>query len=287
MAQRDYVSRGRSNPRRKNTGKSTGKKKNQAQGFPKTTLAVAVALVVIFIGGLYFIVHSKKESVQNAPQPTHQKKGHDLPPKPEERWSYIKELENRPVNESSIQDPTAILNQPLKPATQLTPEQQQLLEQMQADMRQQSPISLKEVPYNSDSVPRSRVVITPPAQQPFTQEQATQPQSGQYLPEQKPAVPQENKPSTSSPNSGEVSKPKPTVDKSKWMLQCGSFRAIEPAESVRASLAFAGIESQITTKDNWNRVILGPYKNKESAEKMRGRVAGAGVSDCILRPAGG
>ncbi|MBD2809321.1 cell division protein FtsN [Xenorhabdus sp. Vera] len=256
MAQRDYVSRGRTNPRQK----STGKKKNQSQGLPKTTLAVAVALVVVFIGGLYFIVQNKKESVQNEPQPSHQTKGHGLPPKPEERWSYIKELENRPVNETSIQDPAVLLNRPLNQATQLTAEQKQLLEQIQTDMRQ-PPISLKEVPYNSEPIPRSHVIINPPAQE-NTQKQPEQ--SVQPSPEQKPAS-----------------------NGSKLMLQCGSFRAMGQAESVRASLAFAGIESQITTKDNWHRVVLGPYKNKNDAEKMRNRVTDAGVSGCILRPAGG
>ncbi len=267
------MSRGRSNPRRK----GTGKKKNQDQGLPKTTLAVAVALVVIFIGGLYFIAHNKKESVQDEPQPTHQTKGHGLPPKPEERWSYIKELENRPVNESSIQEPTATLNQPLNHVNPLTPEQKQLLEQMQSDMRQ-PPISLKEVPYNSEPVPRSRVVINPPAQQSTQQ---------QYSQEQKPAIVQESKPPAASPDSSEISKSKPETNASKLMLQCGSFRTIKQAESVRANLAFAGIESQITTKDNWNRVVLGPYKNKSGAEEMSDRVAGAGVSGCILRPIGG
>ncbi|PHM62340.1 cell division protein FtsN [Xenorhabdus ishibashii] len=267
------MSRGRSNPRRK----STGKKKNQSQGLPKTTLAVAVALVVMFIGGLYFIVHNKQEgnkqeeSAQNASQ-SHQTKGHGLPPKPEERWSYIKELENRPVNESSIQEGDAIVNKPLNQPLQLTPEQKQLLEQMQADMRQ-PPISLKEVPYNSEPVPRSRVLINPPAQQQNTE---------QTLPEQKPAAVPEKRPLSSS-----QANTKSEINEAKLMLQCGSFRTMEQAESVRASLAFAGIESQITTKDNWNRVVLGPYKNKASAEKMRERVAGAGVPGCILRPTRG
>ncbi|PHM57660.1 cell division protein FtsN [Xenorhabdus hominickii] len=256
------MSRGRNDPRRK----GTGKKKNQAQGLPKTALAVAVALLVIFIGGLYFIVHNKKESVQNTPQSAHQTKGHGLPPKPEERWSYIKELENRPVNGSSIQESEAALNQlPFNHSTQLTSEQKQLLEQMQTDMRQ-PPISLKEVPYNSEPVPRSRVVINPPAQE--TEQPTTSP-------------------AVTPRASNEVSTPKPAEIEARLMLQCGSFQTQEKAESVRASLAFSGIESQVTTKDNWHRVVLGPYKNKSGAEKMRDRVASAGVSGCILRPAGG
>ncbi|PHM72779.1 cell division protein FtsN [Xenorhabdus kozodoii] len=260
------MSRGRNNPRRKNTGK----KKNQSQGLPKTTLAVAAALVVMFIGGLYFIMHNKQAENRQAEehqQPHHQTQGHGLPPKPEERWSYIKELENRPVNESSVQEPNATLNKPLNPPPQLTPEQKQLLEQIQSDMRQ-PPISLKEVPYNSDAVPRSHVLINPPAQ-PHSSEQ------------KRAAVPESKPPASSQANT------KPTANEAKLMLQCGSFRTMEQADSVRASLAFAGIESQITTKDNWNRVVLGPYKHKASAEKMRERVASAGVPGCILRPTGG
>ncbi|MDE1482411.1 cell division protein FtsN [Xenorhabdus bovienii] len=262
MAQRDYVSRGRSNPRQK----GTGKKKNQAQGLPKTTLAVAVALVVMFIGGLYFIAHTKNDSVQNTPPPAHHSKNQGLPPKPEERWTYIKELENRPVGFPSIQEPTSA-NQPTNQPAKLTQEQLQLLAQMEADIRQ-PPTPLKEVPYNSEPVPRSQVIITPP--------------------EQKPLVAQEKTPTAQSLAPNETNKsPKPAINESKLMLQCGSFRTIEQAESVRASLAFAGIESQITTKDNWNRVVVGPYKNKEAAEKIRSRVTDAGVPGCILRPTGG
>ncbi len=271
MAQRDYVSRGRNTPRRK----STGKKAKQAQGLSKTTLAIAVVLVVIFMGGLYFIVHhQKEENVQNAPQPHHKIKENSLPPKPEERWSYIKELENRPVNTPPIQEPDTTFNQQNRPH-QLTPEQKQLLEQIQADMHQ-PPISLKEVPYNSEPVPRSHVLVNPPT----SQYEYSQQQAEQRLSEEKSSA-------SSSLNTSETSKPKSETTDSKWILQCGSFRAIAPAESVRASLAFAGIESQITTKDNWNRVVLGPYKNKASAEKMRERVANAGVPNCILRPLGG
>ncbi|WP_340621436.1 cell division protein FtsN [Xenorhabdus siamensis] len=287
MAQRDYVSRGHSNPRRK----GTGKKKNQTQGLPKTTLAIAVALVVTFIGGLYFIVHTKNESVQNTPPITHQPKGHGLPPIPEERWSYIKELENRPVGLPSIQEPSLTPNQQNNRPTELTPEQRQLLEQMQADMRQ-PPTQLAEVPYNSEPVPRSRVLVNPPVQKP----------SPEYTPQQNPVLQQENKPSVQfqlpqtqmpqtqiprSQTSNETSKPKTTLNESRLMLQCGSFRTIEQAESVRASLALVGIESKITTKDSWNRVVVGPYKSKDSAEKMRIRIANTGISNCILRPAGG
>ncbi len=256
------MSRGRSNTRRKNTDK----KKYQAQGLPKATLAVAVALVAIFIGGLYFITHNKQKSEPEI-LPKHSQQNNGLPPKPEERWRYIKELENRPVGIETPRDPSS--GGQINSQTQLTAEQRQLLEQMQADMRQPT-TSLPEVPYNGVQVPRSQVIIKPSTetQQP-TQTQPVQPQT-------LPPV--------------ETSKPKPVdkpVEKApRMILQCGSFRNMGQAESVRANLAFAGIESQITTGDGWHRVVLGPY-SKNTAEKMRERLKGAGVSGCILRVTGG
>ncbi|MBS9442760.1 cell division protein FtsN [Photorhabdus heterorhabditis] len=267
MAQRDYVSRGRSNPRRKNTDK----KKHQTQGLPKTTLAVAIALVVIFIGGLYFITHNKQESAPDT-LPKHPQQNHGLPPKPEERWRYIKELENRPVGIATPRDPSS--SGQINSQTQLTAEQRQLLEQMQADM-QQPATSLPEVPYNGVQVPRSQVIIKPPAETQQPLEARLQPQQQVQVQTIQPQTP-----------SVETSKPKPAESAQRMILQCGSFRNMDQAESVRARLAFAGIESQITTGGGWHRVILGPY-SKSTAEKMQERLKGAGVPGCILRVTGG
>lgn len=96
-------------------------------------VAIAAAVLVTFIGGLYFITHHKKEESETL---QNQKvTGNGLPPKPEERWRYIKELESRQPGVRTPTEPSAggeVMN-----PNQLTSEQRQLLEQMQADMRQQ------------------------------------------------------------------------------------------------------------------------------------------------------
>lgn len=106
-------------------------------------VAIAAAVLVTFIGGLYFITHHKKEESETL---QNQKvTGNGLPPKPEERWRYIKELESRQPGVRTPTEPSAggeVMN-----PNQLTSEQRQLLEQMQADMRQQ-PTQLNEVPWN-------------------------------------------------------------------------------------------------------------------------------------------
>ncbi|HCV65386.1 MAG TPA: cell division protein FtsN [Serratia sp.] len=313
MAQKDYVSRGRAAGAKR---KTPSRKKRSSPKVSKTVLALAVALLVIFIGGLYFITHNKPD---DAPLlPVHSSRpGNGLPPKPEERWRYIKELENRQIGVQTPTEPTAGGTTNTK--TQLTAEQRQLLDQMQADM-QQRPTQLNEVPYNdpSQAAARSRLQQQQQVQQQQIQQQVQQPQVAQprnpfnsgatTAPVQQPAQPKpQPKPQTVTPPPVQVKQPKPEVkpetkpevkqetakqetkpeSKQKWMVQCGSFRATDQAESVRARLAFEGIESRITAGGGWNRVVLGPYSSRAAADKTLSRLKGVGMSSCIPLSVGG
>ncbi|CAK8743345.1 Cell division protein FtsN [Sodalis praecaptivus] len=169
MAQRDYVGRGKSSGTRRKT--TNRKKKRSSSGTSKTMIALAAAVLITFIGGLYFIAHNKSEEAVIVPN-RGKNAGSGLPPKPEERWRYIKELENRQIGVQSPTEPTAggKVNSP----AQLTDEQRQLLEQMQADMRRE-PTHLNEVPYNDQSkAPAAGTAQTRPTTQtprnPFSQQ---------------------------------------------------------------------------------------------------------------------
>lgn len=274
MAQKDYVARGRASARKKSKGKS-----KKAQGLPITTLVVAVAIVGLFVGGLFYITHNKKDAPQTNSAVTPPPVGSTLPPKPEERWRYIKELERRGVDSPSIEQPNATGAGNIIRQSDLTPEQRQLLEQIDSDRRQ--PVTnLQEVPFNGKPVPRSQVIINEPTKpiEPPVQ--------------RKPLIPSEPKPETrpvapiSQAEPEKKSEPKPVNNMQNMMVQCGSFRTSDQAESVRATLAFAGIESRVAAGGGWHRIVLGPY-SKSTAEKMRDRAAGVGVSGCILRASGG
>ncbi|PJE87096.1 cell division protein FtsN [Yersinia mollaretii] len=287
MAQRDYVSRGRSGARRK----SPSRKKRSSPAISKTVVALAVALLVVFVGGLYFITHNKPGDLPLLP--SHDPRtGNGLPPKPEERWRYIKELENRQIGVPTPTEPSA--GGEVNSKTQLTNEQRQLLEQMQADMRQQ-PTQLSEVPYNQGiSVPRSAVTITPPPANMQPPRQATAPIPAQTpIQSQTQIAPQVSTPprtQPAAPVTPAVTPPKPEKEKEKaqrWMVQCGSFKAVDQAESIRAQLAFGGIESRITAGGGWNRVVLGPYSTKAAADKTLQRLKDAGQSGCIPLAVGG
>ncbi|MDU6409475.1 MAG: cell division protein FtsN [Yersiniaceae bacterium] len=281
MAQRDYVSRGRAGARRKAPGR---KKKSSSPGISKTMVALAVAVLVTFVGGLYFITHNKSE--EEAPLlPAHTAHpGNGLPPKPEERWRYIKELENRQIGVQSPTEPTA--GGEVKSQTELTPEQRQLLEQMQADMRQQ-PTQLSEVPYND---PAQSTHTTSTSRMPVTnslpRQQPVQPQPPKAVPRAQTQA-QQPAPVTAVQPKAEKPKEKEKEKAQRWMVQCGSFRTGDQAESVRAQLAFEGIESRITANGGWNRVVLGPYSTRAAADKSLQRLRGVGMSGCIPLAAGG
>lgn len=279
-------------------------------------VAIAAAVLVTFIGGLYFITHHKKEESETLQ--SQKVTGNGLPPKPEERWRYIKELESRQPGVRAPTEPSA--GGEVKTPEQLTPEQRQLLEQMQADMRQQ-PTQLVEVPWNEQTPeqrqqtlqrqaqqrqiqaaqqqqrqaeqayqqPRTTQAQQPPRQTQQTRQAAQQPYQDLL---QTPAHTAAAQPKSQqvAPVSRAADAPKQTAEKKderRWMVQCGSFRGAEQAETVRAQLAFEGFDSKITTTNGWNRVVIGPIKGKENADGTLNRLKMAGHTNCIRLATGG
>ena len=286
-------------------------------------VAIAAAVLVAFIGGLYFITHHKKEEAEALQN--RQVAGNGLPPKPEERWRYIKELESRQPGVRAPTEPTAG-GEVMKPE-QLTNEQRQLLAQMQADMRQQ-PTQLTEVPWNEQTPAQRQQTLQrqrlaqqqvqqqqwaqtqqqAPVQQPRVQQRVAEQPAQQPKPVQQPkqtaaatqpyqdllqtpahtaAAP---KTQAAAPVARVEEAPKAAAEKKddrSWMIQCGSFKGAEQAETVRAQLAFEGFASHITTNNGWNRVVIGPLKGKENANDMIGRLKMAGHANCIRLAARG
>ncbi|WP_071886675.1 cell division protein FtsN [[Enterobacter] lignolyticus] len=347
MAQRDYVRRS-SQPapsrRKKSPSRSSRKKQSSFPAVSPAMVAIAAAVLVAFIGGLYFITHHKKEEADALQG--RQVTGNGLPPKPEERWRYIKELESRQPGVRAPTEPSA--GGEVKNADQLTDEQRQLLAQMQADMRQQ-PTQLTEVPWNEQTPAQRQQTLQrqrmaqqaqqqqwaqtqpvqqqqqqwtqpQPVQQPRTQPRATeqpyqQPQqqtrtaqsqpTHQTPPKQTAAsqqpyqdllqtpahtTAQQPKAQQAAPITREPEPAKAAAEKKddrRWLVQCGSFKGADQAETVRAQLAFEGFDSRITTNNGWNRVVIGPMKGKDTADGTISRLKLAGHTNCIRLAAGG
>ncbi|EQA9813991.1 cell division protein FtsN [Klebsiella oxytoca] len=322
MAQRDYVRRSQpaSSRRKKSNSRSSRNKQGGLSAVSPAMVAIAAAVLVAFIGGLYFITHHKKEEAEALQN--RQAAGNGLPPKPEERWRYIKELESRQPGVRAPTEPTAG-GEVMKPE-QLTDEQRQLLAQMQADMRQQ-PTQLTEVPWNEQTPAQRQQTLQRQrlAQQQVQQQQLAQAQTQVQQPRTQPRAVEQAKPvqqqpkqtasnqqpyqdllqtpahtSTVQPKTQAAAPvtrveeaPKTATAEKKddrsWMIQCGSFKGAEQAETVRAQLAFEGFASHITTNNGWNRVVIGPLKGKENASNMIERLKMAGHANCIRLAARG
>ncbi|VAX76218.1 Cell division protein FtsN [Serratia symbiotica] len=144
MKKKDYVNREDAvRARRKH---SSSKKLGATKVFiPWGVLAASI--LAIFSLVLYFMPKNKPESVLFLPTGNTRQRN-TLPPKPEGRWRYIKELENCQVG---VRNPTAPSAEgALNTKSSLAIEQHELLEKIQADM-QQNPTQLNEVPYNAPS----------------------------------------------------------------------------------------------------------------------------------------
>jgi cell division protein FtsN len=269
-------------------------------------IVLAVAVLVTFAGGLWFLAHHKKEDVPVITD--HKANGNGLPPKPEERWKYIKELENRQVTVPTPSEPTS--GGEVQSHTQLTDEQRQLLEQMQADMRQQ-PTQLNEVPWNEQTPAQRQQTLqhqqqvqqlqrqqqlqqqqqqlqSQQRQQQIQQQRQEQHTQQQQSVQQTQPAPVTREP-TAQPKTQDTAKAKPAekAASQRWMVQCGSFKGTEQAESVRAALAFEGFESRLTSGGGWNRVVVGPFKDRASADSTLKRLRASGHSGCIPLAVGG
>ncbi|MGL9760127.1 MAG: cell division protein FtsN [Symbiopectobacterium sp.] len=289
MAQRDYVSCGRSDTRRKKTISRRNVSSSYLYNF---MIILAFSILVTFAGLLYFIANNKPAELPALPRSI-TNNGNGLPPKPEERWRYIKELENRQLDVPELIAPSS---GEIKSPVQLTQEQRQLLEQMQADMRR-APTQLSEAPYNNQTpVSRSHVTISAPKTVVIlpvvTTSTVTQPPASTRAPVTVSITQTTTTPKQETPKPVETAKrpeaPKPEKAQH-WVVQCGSFKTLDSAESVRAQLAFAGIESRIASSSGWNRITLELYKDRDTIniDKILSRLKDAGVANCIPLAAGG
>lgn len=68
-----------------------------------------------------------------------------------------------------------------------------------------------------------------------------------------------------------------TAKKGNYVLQVGSFKRMDEADRLRASLALIGIESsvqivQLGDGEQWHRVRVGPFETNTQANEVRGKL---------------
>jgi len=80
----------------------------------------------------------------------------------------------------------------------------------------------------------------------------------------------------------DVDIPEKVLETRDYQMQCASFRNKADAESLKAKIAFQGLNSQVKKTGNWYRVILGPYDRKRVAEKERHKLQRASINGCQI-----
>lgn len=72
-----------------------------------------------------------------------------------------------------------------------------------------------------------------------------------------------------------------------YFVQVGAYRSMEDAQSQRAKLSLAGVESKVTERDQSGntiyRVRVGPFEKKEDAERNKEKLEKAGLDTSLLR----
>lgn len=79
----------------------------------------------------------------------------------------------------------------------------------------------------------------------------------------------------------------PELDSGHYVLQVASFRIMKEAETLRAKLALLGFEPvvqsvAVNSDENWYRVRIGPYTDRDSLEGARIRLRADGYDNPLV-----
>lgn len=80
-------------------------------------------------------------------------------------------------------------------------------------------------------------------------------------------------------------------DSARYLLQAGSFRQQQDADTLRANLALLGIDARIEQVElpggeTWHRVRIGPFTSLAGVNEVRARMASQQIDSIILRSGG-
>ena len=279
MAHRDFAGR---------SGSKNNKKKAK-KGFNRNTLIVLALVAVLGFGlGLYFLKSKTPEPVVTTNvQPEKPQPKSVLPNRPEEVWHYIKELETRTVpvdnNPSSVEKNMRLTEEQRQVLIQMEKEQKAAEEakKLEAQRKEQEATNAEKEAAQAQQTQSSQITQVQQAQQ------TAKPEAKKPEPPKKAEVvkaePVKTEPAkTEQPKKAE---PKPAEQQvqaggKKFGLQCGAFKNRAQAESLQGRLAMAGVNAQIATSEEWNRVRVGPFGSRDAATAAQDKAKS--VASCVV-----
>ena len=288
MAHRDFAGR---------SGSKNNKKKAKKRFNRNTLIGLALVAVLGFGLGLYFLKSKTPEPVVTTTvQPEKPQPKSVLPNRPEEVWHYIKELETRTVpvdnNPSSVEKNMRLTEEQRQVLIQMEKEQKAAEEakKLEAQRKEQEAANAEKAAaqaQQAQSAQTAQTAQTQPAQQP------AKPEAKKPEPVKKPEPPKKAEVVKAEPVKTEPAKteqpkkaePKPAeqqvqVGGKKFGLQCGAFKNRAQAESLQGRLAMAGVNAQIATSEEWNRVRVGPFGSRDAAAAAQDKAKS--VASCVV-----
>lgn len=282
MAQRDYAARG-------------GSRKKKSNGMSKSLLFMVAAVVVAgFAFGLYMLKEKSPEvaeiqgEVQEKAKPKSQ-----LPSRPEETWSYIKELESRTVpTDSSALAKSAQLNEKQKEELRRLEEAEKraalekaLKAEEAAKAAAESSVAKNESALKNDN--KVSEALPTASEDAALVAKAAEQRKKAELAKQEAAKKAEALKAAESAKVAEATKATETSKTEaksssvgKFGLQCGAFNDRAKAEALQAKLAMAGLNARITESGKWNRVLVGPIGDRPTTANVQKQAAS--ITSCVI-----
>lgn len=288
MAHRDFAGR---------SGSKNNKKKAK-KSFNRNTLIVLALVAVLGFGlGLYFLKSKTPAPVVTTNvQPEKPQPKSVLPNRPEEVWHYIKELETRTVpvdnNPSSVEKNMRLTEEQRQVLIQMEKEQKAAEEakKLEAQRKEQEAANAEKAAAQAQQAQPAQTDQTQPTQpQQTAKTEVKKPEPVKKTePVKKPEPPKKVEVVKAEPAKTEQPKkaePKPAEQQvqtsgKKFGLQCGAFKNRAQAESLQGRLAMAGVNAQIATSEEWNRVRVGPFGSRDAATAAQDKAKS--VASCVV-----
>lgn len=286
----------------------SGNKKKAVKSNNKLLFIIAIIILLLFVIGLYFLKSNGSETSKEVAPQTVQEKAKpksQLPSRPEETWSYIKELESRTVqtdaNQKTLEKEMQLSEKQKEEFKRLEEQEKQKAKQLEEERKKAEALATQGVqtPTSEKTTENSTAVssaVTPVQ----TDEQL---KAQQKVLEQKKLAEQRKKEeerkkaelakSAENAKKVEVVKAEPAkqgtaklaseskvTTAGRFGLQCGAFKDRGAAENLQARLAMTGLNAFVASSNEWYRVRIGPVGDRAAAEKAKTQASS--VAGCVL-----
>lgn len=273
------------------------RKSNNSYSGKWIVIGLALFILLSFIGALVFLKENAPSANQIAtPTLPVQNNKAELPSKPQENWSFVRNLETREI--------------PVEKA--LTEEQHQALKALEQEKRLQEEkriaaekAATEQLLKASEEKPESQTIrkADESAEQLATEKKRQQVNILKKQQEAKAKSEEQLQAEKAKAELLKVEKTKAEAQKkikaeeakkqvqattqeaaaksvAKFGLQCGAFKNKAQAENMQARLAMAGYSARINTSAEWNRVVVGPLGDRNAAISAQSNAKS--IADCVV-----